>query len=58
MRLIQTPTEVLLVLTGRNMPEMFRKSLNLELQGELVVSFRKPYRYSNIKASAEHLYHS
>jgi len=57
MRLIQTPTEVLLVLTGRNMPEMFRKLLNLGLQGELVVSFRKPYRYSYIKAPVEHLHH-
>ena len=57
MRLTQTPTEVLLALMGRNMPEMFRKSLNLGLQGELLVSFQKPYRYANIKTSSEHLHY-
>jgi hypothetical protein len=50
MHLIQTPTEVPLVQMERNTPETFRKSLSLELQGELVVSFQKPSRFVNIKA--------
>jgi hypothetical protein len=32
--------------------------LNLGLQGELLVSFQKPYRYANIKTSSEHLHYS
>lgn len=45
MHLIQTHIEVLSVLMAKSMPEMFRKSLILELQEGSVVSFRKPYRY-------------
>lgn len=54
MQLTQTPTEVLLVQMEKNMLEMFRKSLSLELQGESAVSFQKPYRFVNIKASFQH----
>lgn len=50
MHLIQTHIEVLLVLMAKSMPEMFRKSLILELQEGSVVSFRKPYRYVNLNA--------
>jgi hypothetical protein len=54
MQLTQTPTEAPLVQMEKSMPETFRKSSSLELQGELVVSFQKPYRFVNNKASSNH----
>jgi hypothetical protein len=48
MLLIQTHIEVLLVQMERNTPKIFRKPLNMGLQGESLVSYQKPYRYADI----------
>lgn len=45
MRWIQINIEVFLAQMVKSMPEMFKKSSNLELLGELLVSFQKLYKY-------------